>query len=145
MSARGASPPPRGEEEGTRSMHHDVWQAVHSPLYQEFAPCCLLAEVQQPGDVEMHGRTVPRGVTIPEAHAAADSGGGGEEGKEGKEGGEGVGAGGKRSVLYGNLKVYTLFRLYVTMYERLSKAKAIAAATDARKQSDARDRAADGS
>jgi len=139
MSARGASPTPRGEEEGTRSMHHDVWQAVHSPLYQEFAPCCLLPEELQQGDGELQRRTVPRGVTIAEAQAAAGGGGGGEEGKEG-------GAGGKRSVLYGNLKVYTLFRLYVTMYERLSKAKAIAAATDARKQSDARDRhrAADG-
>jgi len=38
------------------------------------------------------------------------------EGKEGKQ---------ARPVFYGNLKMYTFFRLYQTMYERLCKAKAL--------------------
>jgi histone deacetylase complex regulatory component SIN3 len=119
--------------EGKGGISQDIWRAVHSHALRDFAPCNLTPEAP---DDALESRTVERGVMIGELQPGAGGNGGkagagrAGEGKEGKA----------RPVFYGNLKVYTFFRLYQTMYERLCKAKALAAAQDARKLSDARER-----
>ena len=131
MSMTGEEPLLPGKSAG---LEQDVWQAVHARCWRDFSPCALLPSRARPGDDELARRAVWRGATIQEAAAAAAAAGGQDSGGAARA----EGGAGRRAVCYGNLKVYSLFRLYQTMYDRLATAKALAAAQDAHKLSDMR-------